>query len=392
MAYYPDWAGPSYPPENIAFSRFDWIDFAFGLPTQDFDVSWDSEETPKLLRRLVAAARAHRTRDTSTKIKLSIGGWTGSKYFSQAVATPESRYSFASNILSIYNDYQLDGIDLDWEYPGRKGADGNQVNSQDSENFLAFLHCLRSVLPAGARITAAAQTVPFTDASGEPTKDVSQFAKVLDWLLLMNYDVWGSSPNPGPNAPMFDACQNSTQPEGNAAAAYDKWTSAGFPAIKLVLGLPAYGYVSASKAPGLRQRRSSSTNHTQAIQSRKGDPTVHGQVKVVSEDGSSSEGQVTFVELVRQGALVLVRPADANRTASFDGAGGFERHWDRCSGTPYLRSSSAGQVISYDDPESLYMKAEFASKVGMLGVNIFDTHGDTDQWDMTDAARKGLKV
>ena len=77
MAYYPEWAGPGFPPENINFVYFDWIDFAFAVPTENFDLKWDSEGAPMLLDRLVRAAHAGRA-----KVKLSIGGWTGSTYVS----------------------------------------------------------------------------------------------------------------------------------------------------------------------------------------------------------------------------------------------------------------------------------------------------------------------
>ncbi len=113
------------------------------------------------------------------------------RYFSPAVATASSRQTFAKNIVAIYKQYALDGIDIDWEYPGQQGAGSNQVSPQDSANFLAFLKVLRTSLPSGARITAAVQDVPFADASGNPMKDVSSFANVLDWVNLMNYDVWG---------------------------------------------------------------------------------------------------------------------------------------------------------------------------------------------------------
>ena len=74
MAYYPDWAGPGFPPEKINFVHFDWIDFAFAVPTDKFDLDWDSENAPTLLKQLVGAAHAGRT-----KVKLCIGGWEGSK-------------------------------------------------------------------------------------------------------------------------------------------------------------------------------------------------------------------------------------------------------------------------------------------------------------------------
>lgn len=75
MGYYPDWAYPAFPPENIDFRRYDWIDFAFALPDADFALVWDDMNSgPKLLERLVIAAHAG-----GSKVKLSIGGWTGSQ-------------------------------------------------------------------------------------------------------------------------------------------------------------------------------------------------------------------------------------------------------------------------------------------------------------------------
>lgn len=36
------------------------------------------------------------------------------------------------------------------------------------------------------------------------------------------------------------------------------------------------------------------------------------------------------------------------------------------------------------------MKAAFAARVGMLGVNLFDVHGDSAEWDLIHAVRRGL--
>jgi len=75
MAYYPDWVGDSFPPEKIDMTRFDWIDFAFAVPNSKFALTWDEpKKGPDLLKRLVTRAHAN-----GTKVKLSLGGWTGSK-------------------------------------------------------------------------------------------------------------------------------------------------------------------------------------------------------------------------------------------------------------------------------------------------------------------------
>ncbi|KAF8897655.1 glycoside hydrolase [Infundibulicybe gibba] len=377
MAYYPDWVGDSFPPEKIDFRRFDWVDFAFALPTSDFSLTWDDPSAaPGLLQRLVNAAHAN-----GKKVKLSVGGWTGSKHFSSAVATPQSRLVFASNILAIYEWYKLDGIDIDWEYPGHPGNDGNKVNPLDSDNFLSFLQCLRQLLPLDARITAATQTEPFVGVDGRPMQDVTTFANVLDWILIMNYDIWSSSPDPGPNAPMYDACNNSSQPNANAAAAFNAWTKAGFPASKITLGLPSYGYVSDSSNTELRTR---SLHHSR----RNSTSAQTSSIKVESDGGS-----IQFRELVQQGALT----ADANSGhaadyRTFSASGGYTKRWDSCSSTPYLVSASANQVISYDDPHSLAMKSKLVKATGMAGINMFDVHGDTDEWDLVDAIRGALEL
>ncbi len=75
MAYYPNWAAAAFPPENIDFKRFDWVDFAFAVPTQNFGLGWDGDDdSADLLRRLVTTAHQN-----GKRVKLSVGGWTGSK-------------------------------------------------------------------------------------------------------------------------------------------------------------------------------------------------------------------------------------------------------------------------------------------------------------------------
>ncbi|KZT74309.1 glycoside hydrolase family 18 protein [Daedalea quercina L-15889] len=445
MAYYPDWAAPAFPPEKIDFGRFDWIDFAFAVPGQDYNLTWDgSDEAPDLLQRLVTVAH-----DSGKKVKLSVGGWTGSQYFSPAMSDASSRQTFASNIRAFYDAFDLDGIDIDWEYPGQTG-NGNAVSPDDTANFLSFLQLLRETLPADAKMSAAVQTVPFADANGSPLGNVSAFAQVLDWVLIMNYDTWGSSKTPGPNAPLSDGCQNSTQPAASAVAAVKAWTAAGFPANQLVLGVPSYGYISQSSATRLRQRSTlrprshrrrlrnrhrarSSLLHLQRTDgadssgalsedvssggaaSQPENATSSSPIMAANEDGSTADGQVQFRALVAQGILQYApqeaydgEPEDASSDGGspptryfvngkeidslYDGWSGFTREWDECSSTPFLRSGAADQVVTYDDPLSLGMKAAFAQGVGMLGVNMFDISGDTDQWDLTDAMRKGLGV
>ncbi|KAI0307299.1 glycoside hydrolase family 18 protein [Multifurca ochricompacta] len=368
MAYYPSWISNVFPPEQIDFSLFDWVDFAFAMPDASFALDWDgSDRAPDILSRLVTVAHQQ-----GKKVKLSVGGWGGSKWFSRAVATHFSRQTFVNNIAVTYSQYRLDGIDLDWEYPGQQGESQNYVDPSDTANFLDFLKLLRDTLPPLARISAAVQTSPFSGANGQPLDDVRAFADVLDWVTLMNYDTWGASPNPGPNAPLNDACRNSTQPAVSADAAIRSWTAAGFPPDQLVLGVPSYGYVSHSSTTRLRQRDENQL--------------PPGSIVHVMTDEGADTGEVQFRELVRQGVLCR----DPTRHGVYTGCGGFTREWDACSSTPFLHSSAVDQVITYDDGQSLGLKAEYARQGGLLGINIFDLHGDTGQWELVNSLRQGL--
>ncbi|KAF9057676.1 glycoside hydrolase superfamily [Panaeolus papilionaceus] len=372
MAYYPEWVLDSFPPSKIDFERITWVDFAFVVPTEDSVVAFDSDDGPNALKQLVMAAHAN-----GAKVKASIGGWSGSQYFSSAVQDEVNRSTFIASILSLYHDFGLDGIDIDWEYPGQKGMETNKVDNLDTSNFLLFLKSLRKALPPSAKISLAGQTTPFADVDGNPSRDVSEFTDVVDWVLLMNYDVWGSSSNPGPNAPFYDACGNSTQPEASAVSAILAWMEAGFPACKLVLGLPSYGYASKSRHQQLRTR-SSKENRVKAV-------------KVVGEE--DSDGQVQFRSLIDQGALTRTASNVSNlgdEQCLFVGAGGFRTLWDPCSQTPFLTSTESKQIITYDDPLSLSMKATFAKVMELRGVNLFDVHGDTPEWDLVDAIRAAL--
>lgn len=118
------------------------------------------------------------------------------------------------------------------------------MNSTDTANFLAFLQELRKDrLGKTLILSAATATAPFVGPDGSPSTDVSGFSKVLDFIALMNYDLWGPwSPAVGPNAPLDDACTASANQAGSAVSAVKKWNAAGIPLNQLVIGVASYGH------------------------------------------------------------------------------------------------------------------------------------------------------
>jgi len=130
-----------------------------------------------------------------------------------------------------------------WEYPNRQGIGCNTISKQDTPNFLSLLRELR-VHQVGRRLilTAAAPITPWLDPNDKPS-DISPFAELLDYIAIMNYDLWGSwSPAVGPNAAINDTCAPPQYQQGSAVSAVQAWTSAGLPKNRLVLGVGSYGH------------------------------------------------------------------------------------------------------------------------------------------------------
>ncbi|KAF8970627.1 glycoside hydrolase superfamily [Flammula alnicola] len=353
-SYYPSWSSDTLAPNTIDFSKFDILFFAFVTPNGTAGINWDdgSQDT---LKKLVSSAR---NSGSGTKIVLSVGGWGGSHWYSQAMSTATNRAKLVDTLVETVNSYGLDGIDIDWEYPNAPGA-GNPHSSADATNLLNFFKTLRNALI----ISAAVTHLPWLGDNGSPLKDVSEYATYMTYLNIMNYDVFDSSSHPGPNAPLGDLCRTSSQPNANAHAALAQWARAGMPASKLLLGLALYGYVSKSTdkkltgsfVPSATDSRFPSGAHPKYRRdSSKGSPALG--------DLSTMWGQqIPFSQLVSSGALV--KKDDGN----YDASHGYTMGWDDCSDTPYIFNTSRTTVVSYDDTYSIASKTQFAKDSGMGG-------------------------
>eukprot|EP01084_Bolivina_argentea_P186232 321043_1 len=84
------------------------------------------------------------------KIFPSIGGWTLSDTFPVMAASSIARNKFAKECVELIKDYDFDGIDIDWEYPGYAIHKGT---SQDKDNFNLLLQEIRNALDDYGKIT-----------------------------------------------------------------------------------------------------------------------------------------------------------------------------------------------------------------------------------------------
>ena len=118
-------------PEIIPYDQLTHINYAFLIPNADGTVVLP----PNLWKLEKIVNLAH---ENNVKVLISVGGWGWDNQFEELAANPESRERFIQNILDFTEEYKLDGVDMDWEYPDP---------GESSQNFLSLMQGLRDGLP-----------------------------------------------------------------------------------------------------------------------------------------------------------------------------------------------------------------------------------------------------
>ena len=112
------------------------INYAFGHVNDTFDgVRVDN---PERLHQMVALKKTN----PDLKVMLSVGGW-GSGRFSEMAMEGKRRKSFAEDCIRVVEEFGLDGIDIDWEYPTSSAADISS-SPKDTDNFTKLMKDLRN--------------------------------------------------------------------------------------------------------------------------------------------------------------------------------------------------------------------------------------------------------
>ncbi|KAG1890240.1 glycoside hydrolase family 18 protein [Suillus subluteus] len=365
-AWYTGWhATEGYPLSDVSWDKYNTMYYSFAITTSNVNSISLEGSNGWLLPAFVSEAHAH-----GVEAHISIGGWDGGIYFSSNVATAENRTTFVNTVIDFVKQYDLDGVNLDWEYPNEQGIGCNIVNSNDTANFLSFLQELRKDC-SNLTISAAVSVTPFRDSNGNPSTNVSAFAEVLDYIAIMNYDIWGSwSSAVGPNAPLDDSCASSSEQQGSAVSAVKAWSNAGMPVDQIVLGVPSYGHsysVNSSDAfvPGTKMLTAY--------------PTFNSSNQPVGDAWDNSTGSVDSCG-VYQGSggtfnfWGLVDGGFLNSEGTT--AQGIYYRFDSCSQTPYVYNETSEVMISYDNAESFTAKGTFIKNTGLLGYAMWEAGGD----------------
>ncbi|KAJ2716643.1 hypothetical protein H4R19_000534 [Coemansia spiralis] len=344
---------------GVDLAKYTHINVAFGVPDAGGHIGFPDKFSVKDAVTEIHAAKA--------KALLSIGGWTGSSNMSTVVKSPAASNTLIAELVNQMSSNGFDGVDIDWEYPGRPGDTCNIVDSaNDTPNLLRFLQQLRTTLDtrfgAGKKlITMAVSLTPFA-VNDKPLTDVSPFVKVTDFINLMTYDINGSwLDQTGPNAPLYYEEYKATA--ASVATAIKAWTKAGWPASKLNVGLAFYGRSVTTKGNMLDDAKNQYQDLVKELP--KGDSE-----DVVTTDTCANTTGVSGIWMYRhlRDEGVLSGPTTA--------VAPWVRNWDSTTHTPWLFNPKTKQYISYDDVDSIKAKVEYAASIGVGGVMVWSLYMD----------------
>ena len=365
MAYYvPE---RDYKPEKLPLEQLTHIIFSF-TNVIDGEMKFRDEDNGGRLGQLVA----QREHYPNLKVMIACGGW-GADGFSDMAHTAENRRKFVESVIEFNTKYDLDGLDIDWEYPAIPAAKTG-ARPEDKQNFTLLMKELRE----GLNTLEREQTLTFASAGWEryyknvEIKEVMQYA---DYMNVMTYDQIGStSPFTGHH------------------------TALGLIQLEHIKDTPAWDF--------LESRKEEMKKRGYTFKPR----SVERIVDYCIESGVDPK-QIVIGAAFYGRAWKGVPPKDnglyQENSGSYIGWSGYsqirkefetdnnyQRYWDPIAKAPYLYSAKDSIFISYDDAVSVRLKTEYALKKKLGGIMFWQLGNDTKEENsllksMYDASIKG---
>jgi chitinase len=294
---------------------------------------------------------------------ISLGGWTGSAFFSDAALTDASRKKLVSSCVDLWIKGNLpdlaagvaggvfDGVDLDWEWPGSDGNAGNVIRPQDKHNFTLLAAEFRKQLDALGKKTHKhydlTAFLPASPAKLDAGFEANKIFKYLDFGTVQGYDFHGSwELRTNQQSSIYVPKGAPDNPDFSINNAINAWLTRGAPRDQLVLGLPYYG-----------QGWTGTTGKLFA--------PATGPAKGVFADGT--EDYKVLKTLTSQG---------------------YTLHRDWRDGNSWITDGTT--FWTYDDPAQILQKTSYIRDKGLGGAMVWSLDGDDATGSLTKAVSAGL--
>ena len=333
LSYY---SGPAEALDNYDVNQMSHIIFCFGrLNGNRFSIR--SARDTAVIEKMVSL----KSKNPDLKVLLSLGGWGGCKTCSDVFATKEGRKEFTQSVKEFYDYFKVDGLDLDWEYPGIRGFQGHKFAPEDKKNFTKLVNELRKLGYEKELSFAAGASQNFLDSAIQ----WKQVMKKMDYVNLMTYDMSG----PGSKTAMHHTGLYSTPEQPRSADWMVKsLIKMGIPSEKIIVGGAFYG-------------------------------------KIFENVESTNNG-------LGQPAKFKTTVGYKNMPVTFPADSGWVYHWDEAANAPFLYNAEKRQFFTYDDKHSVEMKTRYVIDNKLGGIMYWHLGQDTFTDGLMDAIYKVKKL
>ncbi|XP_075984398.1 chitinase A-like [Anticarsia gemmatalis] len=290
------------------------------------------------------------------KILPSVGGWTlADPFFFFTDATKRAR--FVASVKDFLQTWKFfDGVDIDWEFPGGKGANPKLGSAEDGRIFVQLMKELREMLNQLSKETGKKYELTSAISSGwDKIKVVDYKAaqQYMDHIFLMSYDFKGAWANDNLGhqtalyAPAFKPKESYT-----TDFAVKALLAQGVESKKIVVGVAMYG------------------RGWTGVHNYKDNNPFTGVAKGACK-GTWQAGVVDYREI-------------ANGLAQKK----WEYQYDNVAQAPYAFNKQTGELITYDDARSTIEKAKYVKNNKLGGLFAWEVDGDNG--DILNAMNMGL--
>jgi len=262
------------------------------------------------------------------RVNISIGGW-GAEGFSDMANNSKMRTTFAANVCEWLEKYNLDGVDIDWEYP--VGPEwGQEIKSRpaDRANYISLLQDLRKAMDALGKKTGKRYGLSTAVPASNwfvIANDVVVASGIADNLKLMAYDYYGGWSNvTGHHSNLYNNPQDPAFGGWSTDQALQAYLKAGVSPEKIMLGVAFYG----------RAFKGVNDANNGLFQPYK---------SPAFEDGSVDWAQIKKLQ-----------------------DSGYTRYWDDKAEAPYLYNGDIW--ITYTDEEQIKLLLSYAKEKKLGGV------------------------
>ena len=348
MAYYvPE---KDYQPEKLPLNQLTHIIYSF-TNVIDGEMKFRDAENGEKLKSLVAQRKNH----PGLKVMIACGGW-GADGFSDMAHTPENRNKFVQSVIEFNRAFDLDGLDIDWEYPGIPAANTG-ARPEDKQNFTLLMKELRE----GLNTLQRDQTLTFASAGWKRyynNVDIKEVMTYVDYMNVMTYDQIGAtSPYTGHH------------------------TALGLIELEDIKDTPAMVFIESRREEMKKRGYTYEPRSVERIVDFCIDNGVDPKQIVIGAAfyGRAWKGVPPENNGLYQsnGGSYIGWSAYHQIRKEFEPNKKFTRYWDPIAKAPYLYNAKDSIFISYDDTVSVRLKTSYAQKKKLAGIMFWELGNDT---------------